>query len=215
MFGTRVWALALEKDRPSWIGTLASTVLVGLGSVLVLFPAWLPRASTSGIDLENSAVELLQLALLLLSMAILLAAAAHAGRFRPIYQALALGCLAATIGEVPWLEDFLPFDKDWLLVPTLGGLGYLLLKNPRETLRFVGLSARHPASGFIAAAIIIIYVFAKFLGSHAFWEASLEGDVPDGLPRICSAYLELLACYFIFVGVVGFTLPLRRGKDSL
>ncbi|MDQ8192081.1 hypothetical protein [Roseibacillus persicicus] len=207
--------MSLEKDRPNWLGTLASSALVGLGSVLVLFPAWLPRASASGLDLENSAVELLQLALLLVSMAILLAAAAHAGRFRPIYQALGLGCLAATIGEVPWLDDFLPFDKDWLLVPTLGAIGYLFIKNPRETLRFIGLSARHPASGFIAAALILIYVFANFIGSRAFWEASLEGEVPPGLPQICSAYLELLACYFIFVGVIGFTLPLRRGKDNL
>ena len=214
-FPTRLPPLPLEKDRPNWLGTLASTALVGLCSVLILFPAWLPRASASGLDLENSAVEILQLALLLISMAILLAASAHAGRFRPIYQALSLGCLAATIGEVPWLEDFLPFDKDWLLVPTLGSMALLFLKNPRETLRFVGLSARHPASGFIAAAVIIIYVFANFFGSDTFWEASLEGNVPHGLPQICSAYLELLSCYFIFVGVVGFTLPLRRGKDNL
>lgn len=208
--------MPLEKDRPSWFGTVISTALVGLGSILVLFPAWLPRASASGLDLENSAVEILQLALLLLSMAILLAAAGHAGRFRPVYQALSLGCLAATIGEAPWLEDFLPFSPDWLLVPTLAAITILLVKNPRETLRFVALSARHPASGFIAAAIIIIYVFAKFFGSRTFWEASLEGaDIPEGLPKICSAYLELLACYFIFVGVVGFTLPLRKGKDNL
>lgn len=207
--------MPLDKDRPNWLGTLASTALVGLGSILVLFPAWLPRASASGLDLENSAVELLQPALLLVSMAILLAASAHAGRFRPVYQALALGCLAATIGEVPWLEDFLRFDKDWLLVPVLGGSAYLLLKNPRETLRFLALSARHPASGFILAAVIIIYIFADFFGSRRFWKASLEGEVPPGLPQICSAYLELLACYFIFVGVVGFTLPLRRGKENL
>lgn len=210
--------MSLEKDRtdrPHWLGTLANTALVGLGSVLILFPAWLPRASASGLDLENSAVEILQLALLLLSTAILLAASAHAGRFRPIYQALALGCLAATIGEAPWISYFLPFKEDLLLIPILGGMTLLFIKNRRETLRFIGLSARHPASGFIAAAIIIIYVFANFFGSNAFWEASLEGHVPSGLPKICSAYLELLACYFIFVGVVGFTLPLRRGKDNL
>ncbi len=210
--------MPLEKDRtdrPNWLGTLASTALVGLGSLLILFPAWLPRASTSGLDLENSAVEILQLALLLVSTAILLAASAHAGRFRPIYQALALGCTAATLGEAPWVGDFLPFEEDLLLIPILGGMSLLFIKNRRETLRFIGLSARHPASGFIAAAIIIIYVFANFFGSDTFWEASLEGNVPPGLPKICQAYLELLACYFIFVGVVGFTLPLRRGKDNL
>ena len=213
-FHSRLSFLALEKDRPNWVGTIVSTALVGLGSILVLFPAWLPRASTSGVDIEDSAVELLQIALLLLSMAILLAAAAHAGRFRPIYQALAIGCLAAAIGESPWLDDFLPFSQEWFLLPTLGSIFFLFVKNPRETLRFVGLSARQPASGFIAAAIIISYVFAEFFGSRHFWEASLEGEVPPGLPKICSAYLELLACYFILVGVIGFTLPLRRGRDN-
>ena len=207
--------LALDKDKPSWFGTLVNTALVAIGSILVLFPAWLPRATTTGMDLENSAVEILQLALLLLSLAILLAASSHAGRFRPTYQALAAGCLAAAVGESPWLEDMLHFSPDLLLIPIFITITYLLVKNPRETLRFVALSARHPASGFIAAAVIIIYVFAKFFGSHRFWEATLEGNVPPGLPQICSAYLELLACYFIFVGVVGFTLPLRRGKDSL
>lgn len=160
-------------------------------------------------------MEILQLALLLLSLAILVAAAPHAGRFKPIYQALAAGCLAATIGEAPWLEDVLHVNPDLLLIPVFVTMALLLIKNPRETLRFVGLSARHPASGFIAAALIIIYVFAKFFGSRAFWEATLEGEVPENLPRICSAYLELLACYFIFIGVVGFTLPLRRNKDNL
>lgn len=206
--------LAQERDRPNWFGTTINSLLVAAGSILVLFPAWLPRASTTGVDLENSAVEILQLALLLLSMAILLAAAPHAGRFKPIYRALALGCLAATIGEAPWLEDILRVNPDFLLIPVFITIAFLFIKNPRETLRFVGLSARHPASGFIAAALIIIYVFAKFFGSRAFWEASLEGDVPPNLPRICSAYLELLACYFIFIGVVGFTLPLRRIREN-
>lgn len=165
------------------------------------------------MDLENSAVEILQLALLLVSLAILLAASAHAGRFRPTYQALAGCCLAAAIGESPWLEEMLHFSPDLLLIPVGASIAFLLLKNPRETLRFIALSARHPASGFVAAALIIIYVFAKFFGSHLFWAATLEGEVPSGLPQICSAYLELLACYFIFVGVIGFTLPLRRGRE--
>lgn len=186
---------------------------MALGSVLVLFPAWLPEATTSSLDLENSAVEILQLTLLILSLAICLAASSHAGRFRPIYQALALGCLAATLGEAPWLQDFLPFEKDLLLIPIFGLMGLLFIKNSRETLRFIGLSARHPASGFLAAALIIIYVFADFFGSKLFWSRSLNGEVPEGLPKICAAYLELLACYFIFVGAIGFTSPLRRGRE--
>ncbi|MEM9081474.1 MAG: hypothetical protein AAGC74_12370 [Verrucomicrobiota bacterium] len=205
-----------ERDTPSWIRTVASTALVAFGSVLVLFPAWLPRATATGVNLENSTVEILQLALLLLSLAVCLAASSHAGRLRPIYQALGLGCLAAAIGEASgWLRDFLPFHPDLLLIPVFAVMLMRVLRHPRETLRFVGLSARHPASGFIAAALIIIYVFARFFGSELFWRNTLEGEVPEGLPEICASYLELLACYFIFVAAVGFTLPLRRGKESL
>ena len=180
----------------------------------MLFPAWLPRASASGVDLENSAVELLQVALLMVSTAFLVAGSAHARRFKPIYRALALGCLAAAIGESPWLEGILGLSEEWILLPIFGTIIWLLVKNPRETLRYIGLSARQPASGFIAAAIVIIYVFANFFGSQRFWEASLEEAVPEGLPDICSAYLELLGCYFIFVGVIGLILPLRKNRDK-
>ena len=204
-----------EKDKPNWLGTLINAALVALGSILVLFPAWLPRASVRGVDLENSAVELLQIALLLLSMAILLAASAHAGRFKPIYQALALGALAAAIGEASWMSSLIGFSKDWLLIPTMVPIALLLSKNSREGLRFIGLCSRNPASGFIAVAIILSYVFAEFFGSRTFWEASLEGEVPANLPEICSSYLELLACYFILVGVIGFTLPLKKGRENL
>ena len=208
-------SLLEETDKPNWVGTLINATLVALGSILVLFPAWLPRASVRGVDLENSAVELLQIALLLLSVAILLAASAHAGRFKPIYRALALGALAAALGEASWLSSLIGFSKDWFLLPTFGAIAFLLFKNSRESLRFIGLCSRNPASGFIAAAIILSYVFAQFFGSKTFWEASLEGTVPENLPQICSSYLELLACYFILVGVIGFTFPLRKGRKNL
>ncbi|MDP0490482.1 MAG: hypothetical protein Q7Q71_05485 [Verrucomicrobiota bacterium JB023] len=195
---------------------MTNATIVVVGSILVLFPSWLPRATPIGVDLENSAVELLQLALLLVSMALCLAASSHAGRFRPIYQTLSLGCLAAAIGEsTDWLRLIIPFNPDLTLIPVFGMMIILLVNNPRETLRFVALSARHPASGFLAAALIIIYVFARFFGSKTFWQNTLEGDVPANLPKICSAYLELLACYFFFVGAVGFTFTLRRNREDL
>ena len=101
-----------EKDKPSWLTTLVNAALVSIGSLLVLFPAWLPRASVRGVDLENSTVELLQIVLLLLSMAILLAASAHAGRLKSIYQALALGAFAAAIGAVSYTHLTLPTNRE-------------------------------------------------------------------------------------------------------
>ena len=113
------------------------------------------------------------------------------------------------------MSSLIGFSKDWLLIPTMVPIALLLSKNSREGLRFIGLCSRNPASGFIAVAIILSYVFAEFFGSRTFWEASLEGEVPANLPEICSSYLELLACYFILVGVIGFTLPLKKGRENL
>ena len=194
-----------------WRRTVGLAFLISLGSVLILFPAWLPREGPQ-LPVEDGAVEILQVALLSLSAAILLAASAHAGRFRPIYQGLAWATIAATMGE---LEDalggVLPGDSsNWVVFPPLAICTWKFVRHRRESLRFIGMAARHPSSGFIAAALIIIYVFSRFFGSQAFWRATLETGFPPDLPRICSGYLELLSCYFIFVGVLGFCFPFRR-----
>ncbi len=203
-----------DRNRLNWRTPVIHAILVCLGSILILFPAWLPSTTKKGVDLENSAVELLQVVLLLFSMALLLAASIHAKGLKPIYQALALGCLAACIGESPWVDDITRIDEKWFLAAIFITFGILIFRNTKQALLFISLSGRHPASGFIASAIILTYIFAKFFGSHAFWAASLEGEVPARLPKLCSAYLELLACYFIFVGVVGFTLPLNKYRAS-
>jgi len=51
------------------------------------------------VAVEDSAVELLQLALLSASAAFLIAASSHAGRFKPTYRAMACGTMAAAVGE--------------------------------------------------------------------------------------------------------------------
>ena len=195
---------------PSWHRTLLHAALISLGSVLVLFPAWLPRGET--VALENGAVELLQLALLAASAAFLMAASSHAGRFQPTYKGMSFATMAAAVAEFEdVLHHFIPSGWSKLaFVPFALVSIYYFVRYKRETLRSAGLASRHPASGFIGAALIIIYVFSRFFGSRRFWRATLEDDFPRDLPDICSGYLELLACYFILVGIVGFCLPLSR-----
>ena len=202
-------------SRSSWHRTLVYTAVICGGSILVLFPAWLPRGSS--VAMEDGAVELLQLALLSTSAAFLLAASSHAGRFQPTYRGMSFTTMAAAIGEFEdVLHTLMPSPwSSWVFMPFALIALYYFLRYKRESLRFVGLASRHPASGFIAAGLIIIYVFSRFFGSRGFWEATLEAEFPPELPRICRSYLELLACYFILVGVIGFCLPLsRRGNGA-
>ena len=206
--------LADESTSSSgWHRTFGMAVLISLGSILVLFPAWLPR--NPALPVEDGAVELLQLAMLSMSAAFLLATASHAGRFRPIYLGMSAAAMAAAVAE---FEDalgaiFPSHLTKWLFLPFLVVAAWFFATNRRETLRFTALAARHPASGFIAAALILIYVFSRFFGSKAFWSATLEAEFDPDLPRICRGYLELVSCYFIFVGVIGFCLPVRRRES--
>ncbi|NIP98517.1 MAG: hypothetical protein GWO24_35955, partial [Akkermansiaceae bacterium] len=87
-----------------------------------------------------------------------------------------------------------------------------LLRRRKETLYFIGFASRHPASGFIIAAFILVYAFSRVFGSSAFWSATLDGQHHPDTPKICRAYLELLACYFVLLGAIGFCLPLTRRR---
>ena len=66
--------IELEKEEASssiWLRPVGMAALICLGSILILFPAWLPR--NPELPVEDGAVELLQLVLLSLSAAFLLA----------------------------------------------------------------------------------------------------------------------------------------------
>ena len=51
---------------------------------------------------------------------------------------------------------------------------------------------------------------ARVFASEAFWSAPLDGQHHPDTPKVCAAYLELLACYFVLLGAIGFCLPLTR-----
>lgn len=198
----------------SWKKTLLRGLLVCAGSVTILLPAWLPNRP--GAPLERGTVELLQAGLLGASTAVMIGALAHSGSRRPVCRVMALGLAAALVGE---LEDFIagimdwPFPDAWVIGILLAAALVTGLRHRRVMLRFFEMLGHHAGAGFIAAALLIIYVFNRVIGAPQFWQASLGDAFSPEIPRICKGYLELLACYFIFVGSLGLAITLGRRED--
>ena len=65
----------------------------------------------------------------------------------------------------------------------------------------------------IAAALLILYVFDRVIGRARFWQAALGTAFAPEIPRICKSYLDLLACYLLFIGSIGLALTLARRDE--
>ncbi len=205
---------ATTRRGSSWLRTVVRGALICAGSIAILLPAWLPNRPSA--PLGRGTVELLQALLLAGASAVFFGATAHAGRNRPVCRILALIVAAAVVGE---LEDFVslmmgrPFPENWvvgaiLLVALLTGI-----RHRRAVVGFVGTVGTHAGSGLIAAALLILYVFDRVIGGPRFWQAALGKAYAPEIPLICKSYLELLACYLIFIGAIGLALTLARRDD--
>lgn len=209
---------SMEDDKfvrkASWLRTVVRGALICAGTVAILLPAWLPNRPSS--PLERGTVEFLQAGLLAAACAVFFGATAHAGRNRPVCRILGLGLAAAVVGE---LEDFVsvimgsPFPENWvvgalLLVALITGL-----RHRKVVVEFVGMLGRHAGAGLIAAALLIIYVFDRVIGGKAFWQQALGDGFAPEIPLICKSYLELLACYLIFIGSIGLALTIARREE--
>ncbi|WP_411827138.1 hypothetical protein [Luteolibacter sp. AS25] len=206
-----------QRRKPSgatWKVTLLKIFLLCAGSVAILLPAWLPNRP--GRPLERGTVELLQAGLLAAATAVMIGALAHSGSRRSVCRVMALGLAAALVGE---LEDFFsgvmkwPFPDAWIIGILLGAAVLTVLKHKKVMLRFIETAGHHAGAGFIGAALLIIYVFNRVVGAPQFWRASLGDAFRPEIPIICKSYLELLACYFIFVGSVGLAITLGRREE--
>jgi hypothetical protein len=143
-------------------------------------------------------------------------AMAHSGHRRCVCRVLAFGLAAALVGE---LEDFIsgimkwPFPHAWV-VGLLIFLSLITVARHRYVmLKFFSTMGQHAGAGFIGAALLIIYVFNRVIGAPQFWEASMGDAFAPEIPKICKSYLELLACYFIFVGSIGLAITLGRREE--
>jgi hypothetical protein len=190
--------------------------MICAGSVAILLPAWLP--DRPNVPIGRGTVELLQAMLLAAAAAVMLGAAPHAGAYRPVCRIMALGLIAAFIGEI---EDFVsgilkwPFPEAWVIGVILLAALVTVIKHRRVVLHFIATLGQHAGSGLIAAALLIIYVFNRVIGGAAFWKASLGDAFSSDIPKLCKSYLELLACYFIFIGALGLSITLARRREPL
>lgn len=161
-------------------------------------------------------MELLQAGLLAAATAVMIGALAHSGRRRSVCRVLAFGLAATLVGE---LEDFIsgilkwPFPEGWVIGSLLLAAIVTALRHRRTMVRFFSTMGHHAGAGFIGAALLILYVFNRVVGAPQFWQASLGDAFSPEIPRICKSYLELLACYFIFVGSLGLAITLGRREE--
>jgi hypothetical protein len=202
------------QRNPSWSRTLVRALLVCAGSVAILLPAWLPNRPS--VPIERGTVELLQAFLLAAAATVMLGASSHAGSYRPVCRILGMGLIAAFVGEI---EDFVSgilgwkFPEAWVVAFILVIALITALRHRRVTIHFLATLGNHAGSGLIGAALLIIYVFNRVIGSPKFWKAALGADFSPSIPRICKGYLELLACYLIFIGALGLSITLARRKE--
>jgi hypothetical protein len=202
------------QRNPSWSRTLVRLLMISAGCVAILLPALLPNRPS--VPIGRGTVELLQAFLLAASAVVMLGASPHAGAYRPVCRVLALGLIAAFVGEI---EDFVSgilgwaFPEGWVI----GGILLVALvaafKHRRVMVHFIATLGQHAGSGLIAAALLIIYVFNRVIGGAAFWKASLGNAYSPDIPKICKSYLELLACYLIFIGALGLSITLARRRE--
>ncbi len=192
---------------------MRATLICG-GTVAILLPAWLP--SRPSVQIERGTVELLQALLLLAASAVMIGASPHAGFNRPVCRIFALALLAAFVGEI---EDFISGFLHWKF-PEAWVIGVILLialistfRHRRVMLHFLSTLGNHAGSGLIGAALLIIYIFNHVMGSQKFWRACLGVGFPPQVPKICKSYLELLACYLIFIGALGLSITLARRPE--
>ncbi len=194
--------------------TLMRMVLITAGSVAILLPAWLPNRPS--VPIERGTVELLQALLLAAAAAVTLGASANAGENRPVCRVMACGLIAAFVGEI---EDFISGILGMKFPEALVAGAILLLglitalRHRRVMVQFGASMGHHAGTGFIAAALLILYVFNRVIGSPVFWKATLGPGFPPLIPKICKSYLELLACYLIFIGTLGLSITMARRKD--
>ncbi|MCP5534029.1 MAG: hypothetical protein H7A48_12730 [Akkermansiaceae bacterium] len=202
------------RRSPSWSRTLMRVLLIAGGSVAILLPAWLPNRPS--VPVEQGTVELLQAVLLAAASVVMWGASSHAGAYRPVCRVLGMLFFAAFVGEI---EDFVSeilggkFPEAWVIGVILFVALIEILKNRRIMLHFLTILGNHAGSGLIAAALLILYVFNRVIGSARFWKAALGDAFAPGIPGICKSYLELLACYLLFIGALGLSITLARRLD--
>jgi predicted membrane protein len=166
--------LAKPRRNPSWKRTLFITLLISLGSVAILLPAWLPNRPRRADRARHGGIP--SGLLLAGAAAVMFGASSHAGHYRPVCRVLGMGLIAAFVGEI---EDFVSeilgwkFPEAWVVGLILLVALITMLRHRRVMVHFLATLGNHAGSGLIGSALLIIYVFNRVIGSQKFWKAAL------------------------------------------
>lgn len=167
--------------------------------------------------MERGTVEFLQAALLAAAAVMMFGAMPHAGAARPVCRVLGLGFFAAFVGEIEDLVSGvmkIQFPEGWVIGVLVAAAFYSAVKHRRVMVRFFATLGNHAGAGMIASALLILYVFNRVIARQAFWKAALGDAFSKEVPVICKSYLELLACYLMFIGALGLSITLARRDPS-
>lgn len=184
------------------------------GCIAILLPAWLPNRPEAPV--ETGTIELLQAFLLAAAAAVIIGASSHSGPNRPVCRVLAFLLIAAFVGE---MEDFISgilgwkFPEAWVAGVILLAALITIFRHRRVMMHFFSTLGNHAGSGFIGAALLILYVFNRLFGSSKFWKATLGDAFSPEVPKICKSYLELFGCYLVFIGILGLSITLARRRE--
>jgi predicted membrane protein len=202
------------RRKSTWSRTLLRVILICAGCLAILLPAWLPNRPQA--PLESGTVELIQAGLLAAAAAVIFGASTHAGANRPVCRVLGLGLLAGFTGEI---EDFLSeilrwkFPEVWVVGTIVTVALITILRHRWVIAHFCSTLGNHAGSGFMGAALLILYVFNKLFGSGKFWQAALGPAYSPEVPKICRGYLELFGIYLIFIAILGLSISLARRRE--
>ena len=202
----------MERSGKIWKKRLVITLLIIVGSILIFFPAWLP--DFQGLPDEQSAVEAMQVFFLLIAASFWMGASRSAGDVGPFYKAMCAAGIAAALAELDFSPAGSYIPKQGFIFAILGYALILFFANRKKFGVFYTEFTSHPAAGFFASALIMIYVLARFLGEPFLWKAALSEHYHPHIPQTVEGYLELLACYLLMVGSIAMSLGPRGGDLS-
>ena len=204
-----------SQRNSSWSNTLVKTTLICGGCVAILLPAWIPDRNSA--QLSRGTVELLQALLLAAAAAVMLGGSPHAGHNRPVCRVLTIGLLIALVGEIDdFVTDILGrhFPEVWIVAVLLVIAIISIAKPPEDHAALflhLGKSRGLGVDRLGAADSLRVQPRDRQL-------EVLAGDAGQRPSRRKSrgsveSYLELLACYLIFIGALGLSITLARRKE--
>ncbi len=168
------------------------------------------HATATGKFGELSGTEILQELFLFLSGVLFLITGRKDKTLAPVTNLVSLLFFMAFIREFNnQLEYWF-----YLVLPLALLSGWLLLRNRHvlfpALLRFI----RKPEIPWFIAGFLVTFVFSRFFGRTAFWEALLEGNYSRWAKNAAEEGVELLGCSFFLIAGIEILVSTRKNRKN-